>query len=93
LSRIELVFARPTRRSRSDGKAFSKNWAGQPLRDYETIVNYISTTASKTGLRVDTHLMRAGYSTGVKISDKEMKEVSSRHHDVQPNRNYTISPK
>ncbi len=31
----------------------SKNWAGRPLTDYETVVNYISTTRTKTGLRVD----------------------------------------
>jgi hypothetical protein len=71
----------------------SKNWAGRPLRDYETVVNYISTTATKTGLCVDAHLVRAEYTTGVKISDKEMKDLSIRHHDIQPNRNYTISPK
>ena len=47
----------------------------------------------KTGLRVDAHLVRAEYTTGVKISDKEMKDLSIRHHDNQPNRNYTISPK
>jgi hypothetical protein len=71
----------------------SKNWAGQPLRDYETVVNYISTTATKTGLRVDAHLVQADYPTGIKISDKEMKDLSIRHHNIQPNRNYTISPK
>ena len=71
----------------------SKNWAGQPLRDYETVVNYISTTATKTGLRVDAHLVQTNYPTGVKVSDKEMKDLSLRPHDTQPNRNYTISPR
>jgi len=71
----------------------SKNWAGQPLTDYETIANYIGTTRTKTGLRVDAHLVPAEYATGVKISDKEMKDLSIRHHHIQPNRNYTISPK
>jgi len=55
--------------------------------------NYISTTATKSGLRVDAHLVRADYTTGVKISDKEMKDLSIRHDDTRPNRNYTISPK
>ena len=71
----------------------SKNWAGQPLTDYETVVNYISTTATKTGLRVDAHLVRDDYPTGVKVSDKEMKDLSVRRHDTQPVRNYTISPR
>jgi hypothetical protein len=30
----------------------SKNWAGEPLRTYETMLNYIRTTTTKTGLRV-----------------------------------------
>ena len=71
----------------------SKNWAGQPLRDYETVVKCVSTTATQTGLRGDAHLVQADYPTGIKISDKEMKDPSIRHHDIQPNRNYTISPK
>jgi hypothetical protein len=71
----------------------SKNWAGRPLTDYETVVNYISTTRTKTGLRVDAHLVRADYPTGVKVSDKEMKDLSVRHHDTQSSRNYTISPR
>ena len=70
----------------------SKNWAGQPLTDYETVLNYISTTRTKTGLQVDAHLVRADYPTGVKVSDKEMKDLSVRHHETQPSRNYTISP-
>jgi len=71
----------------------SKNWAGQPLNDYETVVNYISTTRTKTGMRVDSHLVQADYPTGVKVADKEMKDLSVRHHDTQPTRNYTISPR
>jgi len=71
----------------------SKNWAGRPLADYETVVNYISTTRTKSGLRVDAHLVRVDYPTGTKVSDKEMKDLSVRHHDTQPNRNYTISPR
>jgi len=71
----------------------SKNWADQPLNDYETVVNYISTTRTKTGLRVDAHLVQADYPTGVKAADKEMKDLSVRHHDTQPTRHYTISPR
>ena len=70
----------------------SKNWAGRPLTGYETVLNYISTTRTKTGLRVDAHLVQADYPTGVKVSDKEMKDLSVRRHDTQPGRNYTISP-
>ncbi len=51
---------------------------------YETVVNYISTARTKTGLRVDVHLVRADYPTGTKVSDKEMKDLSVRHHDTSP---------
>ncbi len=71
----------------------SKSWAGQPLTDYETVLNYINTTRTKTGLQVDAHLVRADYPTGVKVSAKEMKDLSVRYHDNQPTRNYTISPR
>ena len=30
----------------------SKNWAGEPLINYETILNYINTTETKTGLSI-----------------------------------------
>lgn len=71
----------------------SENWAGQLLTDYETVVNYISTTRTKTGLRVDAHLVHADYPTGVKVADNEMKDLSVRHHDTQRSRNYTVSPR
>jgi hypothetical protein len=71
----------------------SKNWAGQPLIDYETVINYLTTTTTKTGLQVDAHLVQANYPTGIKVSDKEMKDLSVRPHETQPNRNYTISPR
>lgn len=71
----------------------SKNWAGQPLRDYETVLNYISTTRTKTGLHVDAHLVETDYPTRVKVSDAEMDELAIHRHDIQPARNYTISPR
>ena len=70
----------------------SKNWAGQPLRDHETILNCISTTHTKTGLRVDAHLVQDDYPTGVEVSDNETDQLAIRRHDTQPARNYTISP-
>ncbi len=58
-------------------------------------VEDLPTTRTKTGLHVDAHLIHVGYPSGVKISNREqeMKDLSVRHHDTQPNRNYTISPK
>ena len=71
----------------------SKNWAGHPLRCYETILNYIRTTTTKTGLRVSAHLIDQEYPTGVKIPDDQFAAIALRPHDVQPLRNYTIRPR
>jgi hypothetical protein len=71
----------------------SKNWAGCPLRDYETIVKYISTTQTKTGLVVNAQLVEQEYQTGVKIPDALLATVDLDRHKVQPLRNYTIHPR
>jgi len=71
----------------------SKNWAGHPLRCYETILNYIRTTTTKTGLRVSAHLIDQEYPTGVKIPDDQFAAIALQPHDVQPLRNYTIRPR
>lgn len=71
----------------------SKNWAGVPLRNYETILNYISTTTTKKGLTVKSHLLRGNYETGLKISDRQMAALSLERHETQPQRNYTLRPR
>ena len=42
----------------------SKNWAGRPLDSYETILKYLRTTRTSTGLRVRAHLVRRSRSWG-----------------------------
>lgn len=71
----------------------SKNWSGCPLRSYETILNYISTTTTQTGLRVTAHLVNQEYPKGMKISDAQMATLDVRRHATQPLRNYTIHPR
>ena len=46
----------------------SSNWRGEPLRDYETIVNLIAKTTTAKGLRVTCRLDRSKYPTGRKIT-------------------------
>ena len=70
----------------------SKNWAGVPLQSYETILKFIGTTKTETGLRVKAHLVRQRYPKGVKISDKQMREVRLVTHNHLPKWNYTIRP-
>ena len=70
----------------------SKNWAGRPLDSYETILKYLRTTRTSTGLRVRAHLVRKTYKTGVKVTDAQMRELRITPNSVMPKWNYTIEP-
>jgi hypothetical protein len=71
----------------------SLNWRGQPLINYETIINLISGTKTRTGLKVKAVLDMNEYETGIKISDEELGEIQLRRHKVHPAWNYTILPR
>lgn len=71
----------------------SKNWAGIPLESYKTILNYIRTTTTKTGLRVQSTLIEKEYETGIRITDKQMASLAITHHPTLPALNYTIRPR
>jgi hypothetical protein len=70
----------------------SSNWRGEPLRDYETIVNLISKTTTAKGLKVICRLDRRKYPTGRKVSDEEMKRVNVKRNRFHGNWNYVIRP-
>ena len=70
----------------------SKNWAGRPLDSYETILKYIRTTTTSSGLRVCAHLIRRRYPKGVKITDERMQALSVTKDQTLPKWNYTIRP-
>ena len=65
---------------------------GPPLDSYETILNYLRTTRTSTGLRVRAHLVRKTYKTGVKVTDAQMRELRITPNRVMPKWNYTIEP-
>jgi len=71
----------------------SMNWRGEPLVDLETVINLISSTKTKTGLQIQALLDTEKYKTGIKISDKQMKELNLTSHETNPKWNYTIEPK
>lgn len=71
----------------------SMNWKGEPLINYETVVNMIGATTTKSGLKIKAQLDRNKYETGVKVSDREMKELKIEHHQLHPDWNYTIFPR
>ena len=68
----------------------SVTWRGEPLVSYETIINFISSTTTKTGLKVKAELDTHEYETGKKITDEQMHTVRVRPHDIHPQWNYTI---
>ena len=70
----------------------TSNWRGEPLRDYETIVNLIARTTTVKGLKVTCKLDRLKYPTGRKISDEEMKRVNVESNEFHGEWNYVIKP-
>jgi Rhodopirellula transposase DDE domain len=71
----------------------SKNWRGKPLDSYETIVKYIRTTKTATGLRVRAQLVKKGYKKGIKISKVQFSALSIERHDTLSQWNYTLLPR
>jgi hypothetical protein len=70
----------------------SSNWRGEPLRDYETIVNLISRTTTAKGLRVTCRLDRRKYPTGRRITNAEFNQVNLKRNTFHGNWNYIIHP-
>jgi hypothetical protein len=71
----------------------SVNWRGKPLTSYETVLELIGATATRTGLTVTASRDTGIYPTGEKISDKDMRHLEKTRitrHDWHPDWNYTI---
>ena len=70
----------------------SLNWAGQPLVSYETILKFIRTTHTDSGLTCQARLDRKHYETGLKITPEEKASINLKSHRIFPTWNYTIAP-
>ena len=70
----------------------SSNWRGEPLQDYQTIVNLIAQTTTAKGLTVTCRLDRRKYPTGRKVSDEEMTRVNLKRNTFHGDWNYVIRP-
>ena len=70
----------------------SGNWAAQPLRDYETVLNFIRTTKTSAGLKIRAVLNTKQYQKGKKILDQQMEQIVMKRYTLRPNWNYSISP-
>lgn len=71
----------------------SKNWAGEPLSSYETMLKFIRTTRSDTGLRCRACLDKTVYETGVAVTKEERVTINLNPCKVISKWNYIIRPR
>ncbi len=62
------------------------------MESYETILNYIQTTTTKSGLEVIAYLNEVCYEKGMKLSNEQIEKLVIAQHSVQPKRSYTLRP-
>lgn len=70
----------------------SKNWSGTPLKSFETVLKYIRTTKTKTGLKVYSRLVVKEYKTGKSIPNNIYNNLKIEPHKTLPSWNYTLYP-
>lgn len=70
----------------------SRNWAGEPLRSYEIMLNYIRHTKTSKGLEIQAILNDKAYKKGIKINDQQFNSINWNKHDELAQWNYTILP-
>jgi Rhodopirellula transposase DDE domain len=70
----------------------STNWRGRPLVSHEVIVELISATTTRSGLKVRAALDKGAYPLGVRVSDRELAVVPLRRHHWHGEWNYTVLP-
>jgi len=71
----------------------SLNWKGRPLVSYQTIINLISGTRTRTGLKIKAALDTTDYETGAQVSPDEFERLRLRPGAIQPAWNYTLLPR
>ena len=74
----------------------SMNWRGRPLTSHEVIIETIAATTTRTGLTVQAELDTAGCPKGIKITDRQIRELEKegklRRHRFHGEWNYTLAP-
>ena len=82
-----------TRSSTGCFSFISSNWRGEPLCDYETVVNLIARTTTAKGLTVTCRLDRRKYATGRTVTNAEMAQVNLHPQRFHGEWNYVIRPR
>lgn len=70
-----------------------KNWKGVPLSDYGTVLKYIRTTKTKTGLKTKAYLVKKNYETGEYVDKNVLEYIKIKHDKVFPKWNYCLLPR
>ena len=70
----------------------TKNWQGKPLVDIETVVNLISSTTTKKGLKVRCVVDTNKYELKQKITDEQAESINLEECDQFGKWNYIIRP-
>ena len=70
----------------------SINWRAKPLVSYEVMLELLNHTTTKTGLTVTAMKDTNTYTTGIKITDKTMKNLNITRDDFHGDWNYIIKP-
>jgi hypothetical protein len=68
------------------------NWRGRPLTSYQTVVDLIGSTTTRTGLTIRAELDDNHYQTGITITDKHFKSLPLQRHEFHGDWNYTMKP-
>ncbi|MGH7202909.1 MAG: ISAzo13 family transposase [Candidatus Levyibacteriota bacterium] len=68
------------------------NWRAKPLVAYETVLELIRHTTTKTGLKVEAYLDENEYKTGKKFTDNDIDKLSITGDAFHPDWNYTVIP-
>ena len=70
----------------------TRNWAGVPLENLDILLNYLRSTTTRNGLRVEASLVDKAYRKGLKISPGHMEQLNIARDRNLPQWNYTIKP-
>ena len=70
----------------------SRNWAAEPLTDYDKILRLIRGTTTTTGLKVLARLDTKEYPLKVEPPQQRLRELHITRHTTLPKWNYTITP-
>jgi len=68
----------------------TKNWRGRPLTSYGVIVKLIANTTTEAGLKINASLDENEYPTGIKVSEKAMKDLNIEKEQFHGEWNYTV---